>query len=420
MGNLRKKIIYMLIKVLFDGGYSNIIISKALSEIKDRHDKNIMTKCFYGVIEHKLGLDFALTTYCNTKQSKLDKEILCILYLGTYEILYMDSIPQRATINECVNLCKAMKKTSASGMVNAVLRKIDTNKTSLLENIDKDPIKRFSIAPWLYKRLKSDLGDEQANKFLCDAMEVPNIYVRIFGELGSDSQNMQDTILPRCKILKDVGMLSNENGSKNWYVQDMASQICAECIPAKEGDIAIDICAAPGGKSFILSEKIGKYGKIISCDISKNKCEMIKNTADELGIENQVVLVNDGAEFSQEMPKADVVLCDVPCSGFGVIRRRPEIKYKSEEEATPIPKKQLEILSTSAKYVKSGGYLIYSTCTLLKNENEKVISNFLNENSSFVLDEISTEMIGKNNGMITLLPQEYGCDGFFICKMRRK
>ena len=420
MDNLRHKIVSLLIKVLFDGSYSNIVLSKSLENVESKNDKSRMTKCFYGVIERKISLAYAVSSHCNTKLQKLDKEVLCILYLGAYEILYMDSIPARATVNECVALCKAMKKTSAAGMVNAVLRKVDINCDVLLAEINDDAIKKFSVSSWLLQQLNHDLGEEKATAFLLDSLEVPPTYIHVFNNAAMASAQAADTFLPGCKVLTNTQLLAEMNYTSEWYVQDMSSQICAACIPAKVGDTVLDVCAAPGGKSFLLAERVGSTGMVVSCDISANKCKMMENTAQALGVRNQQIIINDGAVFNAEILPADIVLCDVPCSGFGVIRRRPEIKYKEKNTVISLPERQLKILNTSAQYVKKDGYLIYSTCTVLKQENEAVITAFLNANDDFCLEGLPEELVGKNSGMVTLLPEKHNSDGFFICKMRRK
>ena len=358
-----RKTVYTLLLRMEKGAYSPILLNNALSEKNIiQRDKAFITALFYGVIERKLTIDYVIAKHAAKKP---DTETLVILRMALYQIMYMNSVPDSAAVNEAVNLAPSRSK----GYVNAILRNILREKTS--PKFDGLSVE-YSCPQWLIDKWTSEYGAENTLQILQTSLQKPPIFER------------------------------------NGYIQDESSYKACVLLAPKEGETILDLCAAPGGKSFTLARLMENTGRIISCDINKNKLALVERTARKLGFSIIETRVNDGKVFNSALPKADRVLCDVPCSGLGVIRRKPEIKYKSESEFEKLPQIQLQILKTSANYVKDGGFLMYSTCTLSKAENDDVVSAFANGNSDFELIEKKTSFPEKNGG-----------DGFFaalFCK----
>jgi 16S rRNA (cytosine967-C5)-methyltransferase len=286
--------------------------------------------------------------------------------MGLYQIMFMDSVPDSAAVNETV----ALAPKRAKGYVNAILRNHLRADNDYLNKAGLSV--KYSCPQWLIDKWQAEYGDEAALQILQTSLDKPPIFER------------------------------------NGYVQDKSSYDACELLNPQPNDIVLDLCAAPGGKSFTVARIMHNTGCIISCDINKNKLNLLKKTSEQLGLSIIQTCVNNAKEFNADFPKADKVLCDVPCSGLGVIRRKPEIKYKSEEEFAGLPQIQSQILQTSAAYVKVGGVLMYSTCTLSRAENDGVIDTFIASANGF-------ELIEKR----TTIPQKDGGDGFFVAYFRR-
>ena len=444
--NAREACLKSLVNYEKDKKYSNIELNDSVEKYNFNDlDRSFFTKLFYGVIEKKLTLDYYIKILCD-KNQKIDIEILIILRMGLYQILYMDKVPDNATCDESVGLAKKSKPKNIKigGFVNAVLRNFIRNKDEILGNIDKinDFYKhleiKYSCSSDIIKIWGESYGREICEKLLEASQKQSKLTITVnslkisrdcyLDKLLALNINAEKTgISPLGIIINDDIPVKNLYGydAGLFFVQDEASQICATETNAKPGDLIVDCCAAPGGKSFFMAQMMQNNGRIICFDVHENKLKLIKDSAKRLGIDIIETYEHDSTKplsalppppFKRglvgdgvlDVPQADVVLCDVPCSGFGVINKKPEIKYKTIDEISELPKLQFNILSTCSNYVKPGGTLIYSTCTLNKKENEEVAEKFLNENRNFKCENIKT-----------FFPFERKIDGFFLVKMKR-
>ena len=419
-----------------DNAYSNLVLDGVLSETDyDRQEKNFISRIVYGVTERRITLDYIISLYSNKPLHKLDKAVLVITRMGLYQIMYMDSVPDSAAVNESVKLVKQSGKASAAGFVNAILRNYIRNaKTFSYPENDMERLSvMYSAAFELTKKLVNQYGVETAERFLADSLEPHKLYIRTNpGKITSEElvKRLSDEGV-RAKISEfdkncietdSLGAIEEnklfEEGC--FHVQDLSSQFCCKALDPKKGERILDICAAPGGKSFTIAEMTEDDCELYSCDLHKKRVELIRKGAERLGLESIKPLQNDAKIFSEAFPLFDKILCDVPCSGTGVIRSKPEIKYSDFKAAENLPAVQYKILETAAEYLKIGGELVYSTCTVLKDENDYVIDRFLSENKNFEGVGFLTEL-GEPFGSYkaTIFPEYFNCEGFFISKIVR-
>ena len=433
MQNPRQLAFEALLKTEKDGAYSNIALDSLLSKTDcDTRDKAFVSNLFYGVIERKLTLDYQINLYTNKPLKKIKSDVLTILRIGAYQILFMDKVPSSAAVNESVNLSKKNSLSYASGLVNAILRQISKNGLKLPGNEDSVEYLsiKYSCPEWLINKWIKEYGKEATEGILSETLKPCRNYIKVNNTL-TDADTLTD-------ILKTEGVTASETNWKNcleitlggksiellqsfkkgyFHVQDAACQICANALDAKEGDRVFDLCAAPGGKSYTIAECMNNIGEVLSFDIHEHRVALIKNGADRLNLSCVKALNGDALEFNEELNQADAVLCDVPCSGLGIIGRKPEIKYKNPDEIKQLPALQLQILLNGAKYVKAGGRLVYSTCTLSHSENEKVCRRFLESRTDF--RSAPVKGINTEAGFVTLLPHINKTDGFFIACFER-
>jgi 16S rRNA (cytosine967-C5)-methyltransferase len=427
----------ILLKIEKDKAYSNIALDSAVRELSlDSTDCAFISRLVYGVTERKLTLDFVISQFLNQPIKKLKAEVLVILRIGTYQILYMDKIPDSAAVNESVTLAKNNKSSYASGVVNAVLRKVSLERENVFKSLSGD--ERLSVlysAPIdLVRFLKHHYNEENAEEILKSALNKKEITIRVntlkttqnelIEALKAQNISTEITNLKDALIINTKGAVYELDAYKKglFYVEDVSSQLCVKELDLKDNFKFVDICSAPGGKSFTAAQYMNNSGKIYSCDIHKHRVELIKSGAERLGIKNIIPTVNDATIFNEEFVNADCVLCDVPCSGLGIIGKKPEIKYKSLDEIKELIPIQKKILCTASKYVKKGGTLIYSTCSINPNENRKICDWFLKENEDFYSVKVSpeTERCIDEGDYLTLLPHINNCDGFFIAKFIKK
>ena len=436
MGNARKVALTALERCRRGGAWSDAVLDGLIKqENLDRRDAALATRLCYGVIQNMLLCDFCVDRFSKQKSSRLEPKLLDILRLSVYQILFMDKIPDMAAVNEGVDLAKKAGLSRASGMVNAVLRRVSENKTELMSVSGKKGMERLSILYshplWLAEMFAERFGYEQTEKLLkANNSEVPitaqvNVLkantLELAEKLEADLHPwLSDTIvLNSMASILDSGAL--EDGLL--YIQDAAAKLAVAAASPAEGMRILDACAAPGGKSFTAAMLTGNKAEIISCDIHEKKLSRVEKGAERLGITCIKTLAMD-ARVQEEsfLNSFDIVIADVPCSGFGVIRKKPDIRYKSPEDIAGLPEIQLDILKNLSAYVKAGGILMYLTCTLLKSENEDVVNTFLADNKDFYAEEFALPFSDTKteNGMVTLLPHIHGTDGFFICRIRRR
>ena len=402
-------------------------------------DAALCSRIVYGVMQHQMLLDFYIGAYCSQKPDHLQPPLLEILRIGAYQILFLDKIPDSAAVNTSVELAKLSKRGQASGLVNAVLRKISQNKESLPPIPDRNEIQRLSIQyshpKWLTKRMVALLGREEAERFLASNNEIAPLTVQV-NPLKTTTESLTEELrqagievhphawVPDCLELSGTGDLTALPAFRDgkFLVQDPAARLVSLIANIRPGLKVLDVCAAPGGKSLSAAFAMTGQGDILSCDLHENKLKRIQESADRLGADIITTRAADGRVFQPEWEAAfDVVLVDAPCSGLGIIRKKPDTRYKKADDLFTLPVIQSAILDNSARYVRPGGTLVYSTCTILPEENEQVTQACLAEHTDFTMSPIELpQPVGTTSGALTLWPQRHDTDGFYICRMTRR
>ena len=422
------------------GAWSEIYLDNLFkAESISGRDAALANNIALGTIQNFYFLDYCISEYCKTPIKKLHPVVHTILQISAYQILFLSRVPQSAAVNEGVDLCKKYAFTKASGLVNAVLRRISENRASLFQ-VRADSLEsflsiRYSHPMWLVDELIKTIGPNETEQFLATNNTPADITVQTnflkttdksvadrFSDLGIDFD--QDPRIQGSFHIRGTGRLDSIDIFSEGliYVQDMSAYASVMASEPKPGMRVLDVCAAPGGKSVSCGILMNNEGSIISCDIHDKKLGRILDNASRMGIGIIETRQADGRVFIPEYESSfDIVIADVPCSGFGVIRKKPEIRYKTDEDTAGLCNVQLDILKNASRYVRPGGILIYSTCTVLKRENEDIIFEFLKHDDSFILDSFSVgNFVNSNSGYVTIWPQRTGTDGFFISKLRRK
>lgn len=432
----RETALNALIACRKSGAWSNGVLKEYIQRDKlDARDAGLATRLCYGVIQNRGKLDFYLKQLLTGKLSSLHPVVRDVLHLGLYQIYEMDKIPESAAVNESVVLAKKYcKNPKAASLVNGVLRNAVRSKGQLKEPTSYAD--RYSHPDPLISLLKASLPKGKLEPMLIANNTAPQTVIQVNTLRITTAALMQrlekehvsaepHSWMKDCLVLSGTGSIEQLPSFKEglFYVQDPAAKLSVLCAKLpKEGARVLDCCSAPGGKSFAASIAMGGNGQITSCDVHAHKTGLIENGAARLGLTNITALQQDATLRVPEWVEAmDVVIADVPCSGLGIIRKKPDIRYKNIEEMQELPALQLKILENQASYVKKGGVLLYSTCTVLKQENEDVVSAFLKNHEDFVLEplELPEGLPHNETGMLTLIPGEYDTDGFFICRLRR-
>ncbi len=399
----------------------------------------LATRLVYGVMQNRMLLDFWIGAYCTQKPEHLQIPLLDILRLGVYQIVFLDRIPDSAAVNESVNLTRQFGRAQAAGLVNAVLRKVVQNKKNLPKPSEKDAVQYLSITfshpKWLIKRLISLLGTKETEAFLrtnndavpttvqCNPLRTtPEALAFALSEEGVKA--VPHAWVPGCFTLTGTGNLSALKTFQNgeFLVQDAAAHLVTAAAHPLPGMRVIDVCAAPGGKSFAAAFAMQDQGEILSCDLHENKLKRIREGAQRLGIRCIRTAAADGRVSDPDwVDSADLVIVDAPCSGLGIIRKKPDIRYKNPNELFALPVIQTAILENAAGYVKPGGTLVYSTCTILPEENQQITDAFLAEYPEFSRERfVLPDGREITDGQITFWPQRDDVDGFYICRMKRR
>ncbi len=419
------------LKALYDieinGTYTNAALNLALSGTElGASDRGLVTELIYGVVSNKTAIDFIISKYSKIKIKKMTPWVLSILRMGVFQIYYMDRIPHSAACNEAVKLAKKYSHRAGTGFVNGVLRSFarEVEKFEFPQGkSDAEYLSlKYSYPLWMTEKLINEYGAERCRDLYEENNKAHGVFLRVntlktstdelVERLTTEGVNCEKTCIEGC--LKACGRLSIDNSPAYkeglYSLQNISSQKTVAALAPLPGDTVIDMCAAPGGKSCAIAEKMENRGKVISCDVFEHKVELIKKSAQRLGIDIIDARLQDGTVCVEKLENsADCVLADVPCSGLGVLHKKPDIKWRrSKEDIEELCKIQKEILKTAARYVKSGGTLVYSTCTILPEENRIQIDEFLKEHSEF--KKLSEEQI---------LTGEMGESGFYICKMMK-
>jgi len=408
------------------GKYTNLEINATLRRSEmSAADKGLYTALVYGVCERIITLDKTIAKYSKVPLSRIDAEALAALRLGVYQLAFMDKIPDHAAVDEAVTL--AGKR--AGGFVNALLRSFirDNKRLPIPEKDDKDYLSvAYSVPEELCERFVKWYGKETAEAVFAAFLENEKITLHVNTLKISPEEVCERLSCTSSAIAKDCVCTESFEGVSEgieegiWFVQDEASALCAEVLGAKPGDTVVDTCACPGGKSFAVSIGMKNCGRLYSFDIHDNKLSLVRSGAVKLGVDIISAEQRDARDPDESLfKKADRVLCDAPCSGLGVIGKKPDIKYKDLSSVDNLPAIQYEVLRGAAQYVKDGGVLVYSTCTLNPEENFGVCQRFLEAHPEFCLEPF-TWAKGESDGSLTLMPHTDGTDGFYICKMRRR
>ena len=399
-------------------------------------DAALASRIVYGVVQNRMLLDYYLAACCTQRLDHLQQPLPDILRIGAYQILFLDKVPDRAAVSESVELARASKRGAAAGLVNAVLRKLAQSRGSL-PALPADDTARLSVETshpeWLVKRLLALLGREETEALLRLDNEPAPVTVQVnplktttdallAALAGEGIAARRHPWVPGCLELTGVGDLTTLPAfyRGEFTVQDGAARLVTLAAGAAPGQRVLDVCAAPGGKSFSAAFAMEDRGEILACDLHENKLRRIREGAARLGLGVIATRAADGREPLGEWCGAfDVVLCDAPCSGLGIIRKKPDVRYKDPAELAGLPQVQGAILAGAARCVKPGGVLVYSTCTVLPEENEDVTDAFLAGNRAFSYEAF--ELPGLHtDGRVTLWPQRHGTDGFYIARLRRK
>lgn len=440
----REQALKIIMKVFDDKSYSNILI-KNLGNSFTALDRAFITELVYGIIKWKLKIDNIISQMSSIRFNKISSKIINILRLGIYQIDFMDKVPESAAVDECVKLAKKYSNPGASKYVNALLRNYIRNHNSIVyPNKEVDSIKFLSVyysyPEWLVEQIISEFGLEFTEEFLKASNGISPLTARV-NKLKTDKYSLKTNLLSKgvevydSKYVEDAVILRNvpridylEEFQKGYFtIQDESSMLAALILTPEPEELIIDVCSAPGTKSSYIAELMGNKGTIISGDISSSKLRLVDENAKRLGIDIIHTVCNNAEETMIKYEnKANRVLVDVPCSGFGIMRKKPEIRWnRTKEEIKEILKIQENILNASCKYLKPGGVIVYSTCTILHEENIIMINNFLNNHKNFIREDITSFIPDKlsrkslKDGYIELYPSIEGIDGFFIARLKK-
>ena len=421
-----------------EGGWVNSSLKEQLAHDRlDRRDAALATRLACGVLQNRSLLDHYLQQLLTGRLKDLRPVLRDILHLGLYQILFLDKIPDSAAVNEAVDLAKryCKKQKNAAPLVNGVLRNAVRSRDTLIPPTDLPT--KYSHPAGLVALLRSYVGEDRLENMLQANNAAPDTVIQVntlrttaaalLRRLENEGVEAQPHgWMENCLVLKNTGALEKLPAflEGEFYVQDAAARLAVDCAGITEGDFLVtDCCAAPGGKSFAAAMALGGQGKIISSDVHEHKVPLMEKGAERMGFANMHPRHFDATVFDPALEnKVDFALVDVPCSGYGIIRKKPDIREKDPDTMKELPALQLEILKNQARYVRPGGVLIYSTCTLVRRENEGVVEKFLKANPEFHLEplKLPAEFGENTTGMLALVPGEHDTDGFFIARLRRK
>lgn len=432
----------VLYKMDESGAYSNIALDDMLKNnrkaLSDR-DVSLISQIVYGVTTWKLTLDEIIKKYSSIKLKKISIWIINILRMGIYQIIFLDKIPKSAAVNECVNLAKRYGHKASSGFVNAILRKVSPDDYLQLFDVKLPKAemisKTQSMPLWIIEELLENNTIEEVEEICKNLNLTPCVSIRVNNvkttkkELeeifNKNSIQYEEGELDDFLILNKAKNIENIEGFKEglFTVQDESAGLTCLVLNPKEGQMVLDACSAPGGKTTYIAEIMKNTGNIIAWDVYEHRINLINENANRLGLKNINTSINDASIYNENYKeKFDKILLDVPCLGIGVIRRKPDIKWqRKQEDVYEISKLQYKILETCSKYLKPGGELVYSTCSILKKENEGVILKFLENNKDFEIKKLDSNKWNeyiKEEKYFSIKPDKKH-DGFFICKLHK-
>ena len=435
MDRTREIALKTLYKIDKEQAYSNIALNEEIKQNREKlteKDIGLISEIVYGVTTWKLTLDEIIKKYSKIKLKKISPWILNILRMGVYQIVFLDKIPKSAAVNESVNLSKRYGHSSSSNFVNAILRKVEKNDYEKLFEISNDVeriSKTTSMPEWIVRELLKNNNIESVKKICENSNLKPKTTIRVntlkttkedlIKKLNENNiqfkeANINEKMAGDFLILNKVKNIENLDLFKNGYftIQDISAGLTAKILNPQPDEIVLDACSAPGGKTTYIAELMKNKGIIEAWDIHEHRTKLVEKNAKRLGINIIKTQVKDATIYDESLnEKFDKILLDVPCLGIGVIKRKPDIKWQRKvEDIKEITKTQETILENCSRYLKKGGSLVYSTCSILKEENEDIISNFLSKQTDFEIAE---------NDVINIFQDEEK-DGFFICKLHKK
>lgn len=440
----RELALEVLLAVEIQAAYSNLALQSALSKHSlSAKDTALATEIVYGTVQRLNTLDYRIQPFLKQPVGKLEPWVRNLLRLSVYQLDYLERVPDFAVINEAVEIAKR-KNPRLAGFMNGVLRSLLRNGPVKLPSAAKDPVRHVSLLhshpEWLVQEWTEQYGIEQTIA-ICQANNGrPSLSLRVNRMRNTRDELLQaltdEGVTARASELSPDGVVLTEGmditklqafREGRCTVQDESSMLVARCVDPKPGMRVLDACAAPGGKTTHLAELMKDEGEIVAADIHEHKVELIRNAMSRLGIRSIRPVEGDIRDLLPDLGQFDAVLLDVPCSGFGVIRRKPDIKWrKTADDVSAIQSIQLELIRQTADSIKPGGVLVYSTCTIEEKENGEIIRTFLKERSEFRIDPIQPylpESVVKRSltgeGWVQVLPNHFGTDGFFICRLRK-
>lgn len=444
---IREVALDMLLQIEKNQAYSNLLLNQTVKRSKlDQRDVGLLTEIVYGTIQRRDTLDFYLQPFIKKGVSSLDVWVKILLRLSVYQIVYLDRVPDRAIVHEAVQIAKKKGHKGISGMVNGVLRSILRQGLPTFDQV-KDETKRLALETsfplWIVKRWVEQYGLDETKAMCETSLTPPSVTVRVNRVKGTVTEAIErlteeGLIVKRGELSPDAIVIEKGNvfetrAYNQGYVtaQDESSMLVGQAVDVQPGMSVLDACAAPGGKSTHLAEQMNDEGTVLSFDLHEHKVKLIRQQAERLNLKSIQAEALDARKIDQRLPglQFDRVLIDAPCSGFGVIRRKPDIKWtKSEQDILAIHVIQQDILDAVAPFVKPGGTLTYSTCTVDKEENEESVRAFLTNHEDFELDSTLEDRLPEKlvqsgryqTGMVTILPQDFQTDGFFIASLRKK
>lgn len=439
MGSAREAAMLTLTACDQQGAWSEGHLKRTLKEGSlDRRDAALATRLCFGVLQTRMTLDWYLARYCTGGLKRLEPKVLSILRISLYQILYMDKIPPSAAVNEGVQLTKKhCRNPRAAGMVNGVLRGI-LRDMPLPPPKGRDTMETLSLQTshpqWLVEEFAQKLGMEGVRAWLEADNSQPPTTAQVNTCLCTVEQAQEELEqegvevtphpwLPGCLLLAGTGDLERLSSYQkgHFYIQDAAARLAVTAAGIQPGQRVLDCCAAPGGKSFAAGVDMNNQGEIISCDIHAHKIKLLQAGAARLGLTSVEAQLQSAAQRRPDwVERFDTVLVDVPCSGLGIIRKKPDIRYKDPVPLDGLPDVQRKIVDNCAAYVRPGGVMIYATCTLRDRENQDVVTWFLQQHPEFMLDGFDLPHWGHQEGMMIFWPHIHHTDGFFVARLRKK
>ncbi len=439
MANARKIAQNALLRVERDGAYSNLVLDAALTAAgADPRDAALAAALFYGVLERRLTLDHIIAHYVK-RPDKIDPSARQALYLGLYQLLYMDRVPPAAAVNESVMLVRRSRAAHCAGLVNGVLRGFLRDDRQIPLPPETAPFERmavtYSVPAWLAEHFVRHYGEENARALMASFAGRRPLTLRV-NTCKTDRDGLAASLAAEglhpapCPVDDDLLTLPESGDITQtaayqqglFHVQDAASALCCRAVAPQPGERVLDLCAAPGGKSFTMAQLMQNTGLVLACDLYPQKAQLIRAGAQRLGLTAVQTAVNDATQVDPALGMFDAILCDLPCSGLGILGRKPEIRYKTVTLLDKLPDLQYGMLCNSLSYLKPGGRLIFSTCTLNPAENQQNLARLLAQHSQLrplpVLPHCR-RALGEPEHMITLLPHIHGTDGFFIGAVRK-